>query len=78
MPLPFGAAGWALWGERRRQNPEVRKEEGMIFGQKSGLLDSVSYKRTIDWFSFFCAQWSSFSTSLEANPCHGSLIRSQH
>jgi hypothetical protein len=50
---PFGAAGWALCGERRRQNPSVWKEESLIFGQKSGILDSVSYKRTIYWFSFF-------------------------
>jgi hypothetical protein len=37
----------------RRQNPEVEQGEGLIFGGKSCLLDSVSYKRTIDWFSFF-------------------------
>ncbi len=30
-----------------------RECEGLIFGGKSCILDSGSYKRTIDWFSFF-------------------------
>jgi hypothetical protein len=31
----------------------LRECEGLTFGRKSGILDCVSYKRTISWFSFF-------------------------
>jgi len=33
--------------------PAAQQWKGLIFGQKSGILDCVSYKRTINWFSFF-------------------------
>ncbi len=40
------AAGWVLCGEHRRQNSsvesKVRECEGLIFGGKSCILDSVS------------------------------------
>ena len=41
----------------------------MIFGEKSGLLDSVNDKRTMKLVLFFCAQKSSFSRSSAGDFC---------
>src|SRR5216684_3144028 len=53
--------------EGKQVNPKALtpQRKGLIFGQKSGILDSVSYKRTINWFSFFCPQRSPFQVPVQ-------------
>jgi hypothetical protein len=53
--------------ERRHESPEVRSEESLIFGEKSCLLDSVSYEETKKLVLFFCVQKASWSGTLRGD-----------
>ena len=42
---------------------KTHQEEDLIFGQKSGILDCVSYKRTMNLVLFFLCSQALFSSS---------------